>query len=78
MHNLMLGIASLLGGLRVLMYICLLGVVKNQWYSQWIKNSAIRASTSKTARELDIIQDFLSTVRSMIYLCSLLTYVVTF
>ncbi|KIK81198.1 hypothetical protein PAXRUDRAFT_35943 [Paxillus rubicundulus Ve08.2h10] len=42
------------------MHNLLLGIVKTQWYSQWIQTPALRASTDKCARELDVIHCFLA------------------
>ncbi|KAF8834588.1 hypothetical protein BDN67DRAFT_914663, partial [Paxillus ammoniavirescens] len=39
------------------------GIIKTQWYNQWIQGSALRASTETRVRELDIIHKFLSMVR---------------
>ncbi|KAG2083480.1 hypothetical protein BD769DRAFT_1375591, partial [Suillus cothurnatus] len=38
-----------------------LGIVKTLWYNKWIQTSALRKSTDKRARELDIIHKFLAT-----------------
>ena len=40
------------------------GIVKNHWYGVFIKSSILRASTDKSARELDVIHRFLETVRA--------------
>lgn len=40
-----------------------LGIVKTQWYIQFIKGAGLRASTDKTARELDVIHKFMASVR---------------
>ena len=45
------------------------GIVKTQWYSQWIKQKALQASTNKQPRELDQIHEFLKTVR-VNYICT--------
>ncbi|KIJ13114.1 hypothetical protein PAXINDRAFT_181417 [Paxillus involutus ATCC 200175] len=44
------------------MHNLLLGIVKTQWYSQWIQTPALRASTDKRARELDVIHRFLASL----------------
>jgi hypothetical protein len=36
-----------------------LGLLKNQWYPQWIKRNTLRASTDARPRELDLIHKFL-------------------
>ena len=38
------------------------GIVKNHWYGVFIKSSILRASTDKSACELDVIHRFLETV----------------
>ncbi|KAF8840022.1 hypothetical protein BDN67DRAFT_996960 [Paxillus ammoniavirescens] len=49
------------------MHNLLLGIVKTQWYSQWILTPALRASTQTRARELDIMHKFLSTFESPLW-----------
>jgi hypothetical protein len=45
-----------------------LGVAKTQWYNQWILHKALRQSTDKRPRELDIIHQFLGTVRVKLFI----------
>jgi hypothetical protein len=44
------------------MHNLLQGVVKNQWFSRWIKDSALRPATDKRCRELSAIHDFMDSV----------------
>lgn len=44
------------------MHNILQGIVKNQWYSCWIKRSTLRSATTTRRRELDAIHDFMDTV----------------
>ncbi|KIJ57838.1 hypothetical protein HYDPIDRAFT_171515, partial [Hydnomerulius pinastri MD-312] len=49
------------------MHNLLLGIVKTQWYSQWILTPALRASTQARARELEMIHAFLHTVGPQVF-----------
>ncbi|KII89951.1 hypothetical protein PLICRDRAFT_571426 [Plicaturopsis crispa FD-325 SS-3] len=49
------------------MHNILLGLAKTQWYSVWIQGSALRTSTDKKARELDVIHRFLETFESPLW-----------
>lgn len=63
MHNLLLGM-SILYGVGTLLT-SPIGIVKNQWYTRWIKCNALRADTDGgKKRELAILHDFLDTVSS--------------
>jgi hypothetical protein len=44
------------------MHNLLQGVVKNQWFSRWIKTSALRPATDRRRRELSKIHDFMDSV----------------
>jgi hypothetical protein len=44
------------------MHVGLQGLVKNQWYGQWIKGNALRAPTPVNSRELGMMHEFLGTV----------------
>ncbi|GBE85372.1 hypothetical protein SCP_0705590 [Sparassis crispa] len=44
------------------MHNLLLGVVKLQWYGQWIKHNALRANTAKNKCELALLHEFLETM----------------
>jgi hypothetical protein len=48
----------------------LTGIVKTLWYNKWIQTSALRKSTDKSARELDIIHKFLVTMHICLVLVS--------
>jgi hypothetical protein len=45
-----------------LMHNLLQGIVKNQWYSCWIKNNAFRPSTEKCRWELSSIHEFMDSM----------------
>ncbi|KAF8517879.1 hypothetical protein JB92DRAFT_3113382 [Gautieria morchelliformis] len=45
------------------MHNLLQGVVKNQWYSVWIKGNTLRSATDKKCCELDLIHDYLGTFK---------------
>ncbi|RDB26670.1 hypothetical protein Hypma_005517 [Hypsizygus marmoreus] len=45
----------------------LLGIVKTQWYSQWIKTNTLRASTDKKPREVELIHQFLENFESPLW-----------
>lgn len=62
MHNLFLGLFLTLFSVVLTDPNVFLGIVKTLWYSQWIQTSALRKSTDKRARELDVIHRFLATV----------------
>ncbi|KII83669.1 hypothetical protein PLICRDRAFT_180270 [Plicaturopsis crispa FD-325 SS-3] len=49
------------------MHNILLGLAKTQWYSIWIQGSALRSSTEKKPRELDVIHRFLETFESPLW-----------
>ncbi|KIJ08421.1 hypothetical protein PAXINDRAFT_18445 [Paxillus involutus ATCC 200175] len=57
------------------MHNLLLGIVKTQWYSQWIQTPALRASTDKRARELDVIHRFLASFETPLWAGKLPTHV---
>jgi hypothetical protein len=44
------------------MHNLLQGVVKNQWFSRWIKKSSLRPATDRRRRELSAIHDFMDSV----------------
>ncbi len=60
MHNLLLGEFGFFPQIQTSK--AYLGVAKTQWYVDWIKRGSFRASTTKRARELDIVHRFLDTV----------------
>lgn len=45
----------------------LVGIIKTQWYTQWILTSALRASTQTRTRELDLMHTFLSTFEAPLW-----------
>ncbi|TDL15548.1 hypothetical protein BD410DRAFT_732539 [Rickenella mellea] len=49
------------------MHNLLLGIVKTQWYSQWIKENALRRATTTQGRELDVVHQFLETFESPLW-----------
>ncbi|KAJ7737495.1 hypothetical protein B0H16DRAFT_1325856, partial [Mycena metata] len=49
------------------MHNLLLGVAKNQWFARWIETGTLRANTPQTARELNIIHDFLEDFESPLW-----------
>ncbi|TFK52674.1 hypothetical protein OE88DRAFT_1712157 [Heliocybe sulcata] len=49
------------------MHNILQGIAKNQWYAQWIKTKALRASTPKQGRELGMVHKFLETFESPLW-----------
>jgi hypothetical protein len=44
------------------MHNLLQGVVKNQWFSRWIKTGSLRPATERRCRELSSIHDFMDSV----------------
>lgn len=60
MHNLLLGMFQFNSG--TIYSNIYLGIVKAQWYSQWILTPSLRASTDTRGRELDMIHKFLASV----------------
>jgi hypothetical protein len=44
------------------MHNLLQGVVKNQWFTRWIKNAALRPATDRRQRELSAIHAFMDSV----------------
>jgi hypothetical protein len=44
------------------MHNLLQGVVKNQWFSRWIKSGSLRPSTERRRRELSSIHNFMDSV----------------
>lgn len=62
MHNLLLGTSPVFFHIIRVTYISA-GLVKTQWYGQWIRGSALRADTEGgTKRELNMIHNFLKSV----------------
>ncbi|KAG2742653.1 hypothetical protein P692DRAFT_20879248 [Suillus brevipes Sb2] len=49
------------------MHNLLLGIVKAQWYSQWILTPSLRASTDTRGRELDMIHKFLASFEAPLW-----------
>ncbi|TDL13709.1 hypothetical protein BD410DRAFT_734964 [Rickenella mellea] len=49
------------------MHNLLLGIVKNQWYGQWILQGALRKATTTHGRELDVIHQFLESFESPLW-----------
>jgi hypothetical protein len=49
------------------MHNLLQGVVKNQWFSHWIKNATLRPATDRRRRELSAIHDFMDSVSRLLY-----------
>lgn len=45
----------------------LTGIIKTQWYTQWILTPALRASTQTRTRELDLMHTFLSTFEAPLW-----------
>lgn len=42
-----------------------LGVAKDQWYKRWIKGGTLRGNTPRYYRKLQLIHDFLASVRGL-------------
>jgi hypothetical protein len=63
MHTLLLGMWCRCIRLDELTQV--LGVAKTQWYTEWIKQGTLRANTTKTVRELNVIHEFLESVRNI-------------
>ncbi|KAJ7219919.1 hypothetical protein GGX14DRAFT_355369, partial [Mycena pura] len=49
------------------MHNLLLGVAKNQWLARWIETGTLRANTPQTARELNIVHEFLEDFESPLW-----------
>ncbi|KAG2030977.1 hypothetical protein BDR03DRAFT_936515 [Suillus americanus] len=49
------------------MHNLLLGIIKTQWYTQWILTPALRAATQTRTRELDLMHTFLSTFEAPLW-----------
>ncbi|KAG1908158.1 uncharacterized protein F5891DRAFT_1179677 [Suillus fuscotomentosus] len=54
------------------MHNLLLGIIKTQWYMQWILTPALCASTQTRTRELDLMHTFLSTFEAPLWAGKLL------
>ncbi|KAJ7870113.1 hypothetical protein B0H14DRAFT_2345831, partial [Mycena olivaceomarginata] len=44
-----------------------LGVAKTQWFDRWIETGALRGNTPQTARELNIVHEFLESFESPLW-----------
>ncbi|KAJ7205556.1 hypothetical protein GGX14DRAFT_568891 [Mycena pura] len=49
------------------MHNLLLGVAKNQWFARWIETGTLRANRPQTARELNIVHEFLEDFESPLW-----------
>ncbi|KAJ7869571.1 hypothetical protein B0H14DRAFT_2346007, partial [Mycena olivaceomarginata] len=49
------------------MHNLLLGVAKTQWFDRWIETGALRGNTPQTARELNVVHEFLESFESPLW-----------